>query len=233
MLIMACFPWVELILFGSISVLKRILDSGWYFGRTEDSEMKTKAKTQRQYINLYAGPEYLMHFKYSSILVQVFVSFMYGMFIPFLFITTLLGIFNMYCVERLALAYYYRQPPLYDASINSMAIRILKAAPILMFLIGYWGLGNRQVFFNEPFIEMDHANSTPNPNHLALSFKHGWNHTHLCLLMFILLVIEALFSNKMWPCFKKILYYDEKKMLNTDDVTENLDEYWKNIIGKE
>jgi len=84
-----------------------------------------------------------MHFKYSSILVQVFVSFMYGMFIPLLFVTTLLGIFSMYCVERLTLAYYFRQPPLYDASINTMAISILKAAPILMFFFGYWGLGNR------------------------------------------------------------------------------------------
>jgi len=84
--------------------------------------MKTKKKTQQQYINLYAGPEYLMHFKYSSILVQVFVSFMYGMFIPALFLTSLLGMFNMYCVERLSLAYIFRQPPHYDASINKQAI---------------------------------------------------------------------------------------------------------------
>ena len=45
MVIMAVFPWVELVLFSTISVLKRILDSGWYFGRTEDSEMRTKVKT--------------------------------------------------------------------------------------------------------------------------------------------------------------------------------------------
>ena len=63
-----------------------------------------------------------MHFKYSSILVQVFVSFMYGMFIPILFPITLFGIFNMYVVERLCLAYYFRQPPLYDAKLNLAAI---------------------------------------------------------------------------------------------------------------
>lgn len=42
-----------------------------------------------------------MHFKYSSIMVQVFVSFMYGMAIPALFPIAFLGIFNMYVVERL------------------------------------------------------------------------------------------------------------------------------------
>jgi len=34
MLIMACFPWIEFFMFGGIKVGLRILDSGWYFGRT-------------------------------------------------------------------------------------------------------------------------------------------------------------------------------------------------------
>ena len=148
---MALFPYVEFCMFGGIKVAMRMLDSGWYFFRKDDSEMRTKKKTQKQYLNLYAGPEYLMHFKYSSVLVQVFVSFMYGMFIPLLFLTTLFGIFNMYVVERLCLAYYYKQPPLYDAKLNLAAIKILKGAPILMFALGYWFLSNRQIFFNEPY----------------------------------------------------------------------------------
>ena len=69
MVIMAMFPYAEFVMFGGMKVLMRMLDSGFYFFRTEDHEMRTKKKTQRQYINLYAGPEYLMHFKYSSILV--------------------------------------------------------------------------------------------------------------------------------------------------------------------
>ena len=34
MLIMACFPWIEFFLFGGIRILKKLLDGGWYFGRT-------------------------------------------------------------------------------------------------------------------------------------------------------------------------------------------------------
>ena len=60
-----------------------------------------------------------MHFKYSSILTQVCVSFMYGMNIPLLFPIALVGIINMYIVERLTLAYYYQQPPMYDAKLNN------------------------------------------------------------------------------------------------------------------
>lgn len=47
MLIMACFPWIEFFMFGTIRVLLKIVDSGWYFGRTDDSEFKTKKKTQK------------------------------------------------------------------------------------------------------------------------------------------------------------------------------------------
>jgi len=59
-----------------------------------------------------------MHFRYSSIMVQVYVAFMYALFMPIIVPIALLGIFNMYCVERLALAYYYRKPPMFDEKLN-------------------------------------------------------------------------------------------------------------------
>ena len=108
MTIMACFPYAEFCGFYTIKTLLKILDSGLYMFRKPTDPPRTKKRTHQQYINLYAGPEYSMHFKYSSIMVQVYVSFMYGMFIPMLFFTTLIGITNMYIVERLLLAYYYR-----------------------------------------------------------------------------------------------------------------------------
>lgn len=106
----------------------------------------------------------MMHFKYSSILVQVFVSFLYGMFIPILFPIALFGITNMYIVERITLAWFYRQPPSFDGKLNDAAIDTLKYAPIGMFLLGYWALGNRQIFFDEAK-PVWHANQVNNPHH--------------------------------------------------------------------
>ena len=147
MLIMAVFPYIEIVMYGSIKKLQRYLDSGFpCCGRDPD---KTKKTTLLQYTNLYAGPVYLMHFKYSSVLVQVFVSFMYGFNIPMLFPIAMFGIMNMYIVERLALAYYYRKPPMYDQKLNRQALRILQWAPVGMFMLGYWSTGNRQMFYNK------------------------------------------------------------------------------------
>ena len=78
------------------------MDSGCSQGQ------KTKCTSKFQYIELYSGPVYLMENRYNPIIVQVYVSFMYGLFIPILFPIAFLGILNKYFVEKLTLTYYYR-----------------------------------------------------------------------------------------------------------------------------
>ena len=84
------------------------------FYDVEDIARVTNCTNKRDYIQLYAGLEYLIHFKYSSVLVQVYMSFMYGMFVPILFPIAAFGIANMYITEKIALTYIYRSPPMYD-----------------------------------------------------------------------------------------------------------------------
>ena len=74
----------------------RCLDRGF----TLDPD-NTKKKSIQGYVNLYAGPEYLMHFKYSSILNNIFVAFMYGLALPLLFPVALFGLIVLYIVERI------------------------------------------------------------------------------------------------------------------------------------
>jgi hypothetical protein len=64
MMIMAIYPYIELAIFGSLWLLYQILDKSCQCC----DKNKTKATTSLQFINLYAGPAYLMHFKYSSIM---------------------------------------------------------------------------------------------------------------------------------------------------------------------
>ena len=109
-------PYIEI---GIALTIKTILK------KKDGGGSKTKKVTNQQYINLYAGPEYMMHFRYSSIMLLVFVSFTYGLFIPIMFPIAGIGIFNMYVVERMTLAYYYRQPPMFDEKLNARAIDLL------------------------------------------------------------------------------------------------------------
>lgn len=75
---------------------------------------------------------------------------MYGTMMPILFPIALFAFVNLYVNERLLLAYYYQQPPVYDDELVRLTVHYMKLAPLLMFLMGTWSLGNRQIFYNLP-----------------------------------------------------------------------------------
>lgn len=128
-----------------------MLDSGIYETREEVPPNDpiaapvvrvSKKQTLQAFIDLYAGPEYILYSQYSSMLVMVFVSFMYGLIMPILFPICVIGLANITIVDQLALTYYYRAPPRYDGKLNKLALDLLTFAPIMMCVIGYWALSN-------------------------------------------------------------------------------------------
>ena len=84
-----------------------------------------------------------MHFKYAAMLNVIFVTFMYGLAVPLLFVFAFLFFGVSYIVERVTLAYSYRKPPMFDDVLNKSAIRVLKVAPLFMMFFGFWAMGNR------------------------------------------------------------------------------------------
>ena len=51
-------------------------------------------------MDLYAGPDYIIHFKYSGILNVTYVTMFYGMGMPLLFPIAVLSYFIFWLVER-------------------------------------------------------------------------------------------------------------------------------------
>ena len=140
MFINSIYPYIDFCIGFGPKLLFRLKDSCF--------QNKTKCLTIQQYVNLYAGPEYLMHFKYAAILNTVWVTFMFGLALPMLFPIAAFTFFNNYVVERLLLTYYYKKPPMYDEKLNNTALAWAKYAPILMMAFGYWIMGNKQIFQN-------------------------------------------------------------------------------------
>ena len=89
-------------------------------------------------MELYSGREVELHFRYATIMNFVFVAFLHGASMPILFPIACFGILNMYIVERLQFAYFYKQPPLLDNQLNEKALGMLQYAPVFMLLMIYW-----------------------------------------------------------------------------------------------
>ena len=67
----------------------------------------TKKTQLYQYMELYSGPNHVIHFKYSNILNITFVTMMYGLGIPILFPIACIAYAVIWSVERYQLAYTY------------------------------------------------------------------------------------------------------------------------------
>lgn len=96
MLTVAFWPFIELGMIYSTLWLKRKIDGSW-----GSDSYKTKKTNMQQYVDLYSGPEYFIHFKYSGILNIAFVTMMYGAGLPILFPIAALSYFILYTLERL------------------------------------------------------------------------------------------------------------------------------------
>ena len=131
----------------------------------------------------------------------MFVAFTHGIAIPMLFPITFFGILNIYISEKLAFAYFYRQPPLFDNRLNDRALSLLKYAPILLMISAYWQLGNRQMFFNQP-PSLDAKNIVMNPHHLLFDYSLTPN----CTIMLLSFLPLILFSNLNQYLCQKWIY---------------------------
>jgi hypothetical protein len=135
----AFWPYIDIILYGGIRLAYRWCDHGlcgsW-------NKYNTKATTLQQYIDLYSGDGFYMHFKYSTIMNIVFTTMMFGLGMPILFPYAVIGLINLYVTEKGLLYYSYRQPPNYNNILSNSVINLMQKAPIYMMAIGYWMLSS-------------------------------------------------------------------------------------------
>ena len=104
---------------------------------------KSKKRSIYSYVDLYSGPEFKINFRYTYLLNYVFVTLMYGVGMPILFVFALLALSFTYIWEKILLHKYYSLPPHFDHKISSSANAILPISCILWSAFGYWFLGNR------------------------------------------------------------------------------------------
>lgn len=74
------WPIIEFFMYWGMRIGFRLLDRSFTC-----TEYNTKTTTLQQYIEIYSGPVFFIHYKYSSILNITFVTFMYGLGLPVLF----------------------------------------------------------------------------------------------------------------------------------------------------
>lgn len=122
------------------------------------------------YVELWAGPEFLLYAAYSKVLLIIAVTFTYGLMLPILFPICAFGLINIYIVDTLMLTYWFKRPPMYDDMLYKKALDLIRYFPLPMFLLGYWAMSNGQMFKNVA-LSRSFINAGGNPHHLSVDFK--------------------------------------------------------------
>ena len=94
--------------------LKQYLDIRRFKKPNDNEEVQSTSKTVSKFIATYSGPEMLIHHRYATILVNIFICMIFGVGLPILFPIVLFNLCVMYCLDRLLTVYLFKQPPLFD-----------------------------------------------------------------------------------------------------------------------
>lgn len=103
MIINSIMPVIEFGINWGLKFVFRLLDRSF----TKDI-YRSKKRSIQLYIDTFSGPEYMIHFRYSTILNVCFVTMMYGTALPILYPIALWSFFVLFTLERLLVCYYYR-----------------------------------------------------------------------------------------------------------------------------
>lgn len=86
----------------------RSKDQGWRCCRPKNERVyHTKTTQIYQYLDLYTGPDHIVHYKFSQVLTISYITMLYGLGLPMLFPIGFLSLFIYWATERYQIAYTY------------------------------------------------------------------------------------------------------------------------------
>lgn len=121
---------VEFALQGGLAILDRRC--------TKKSRNMTTCHTAYEYAELNSGTEHLLFEKYPRLMNMVCLAIMYGMSLPILFPIVFVALIISYIVDKLAVVYYHRKPPLYDDALNRDSVSFMKWSALLYAGLAFW-----------------------------------------------------------------------------------------------
>lgn len=220
------YPLLEAGLYWSIRAQGRCRDRGCSFTGTGK---KTKQTSIQAYLNVYSGPVYYMHYKYSSIMTNTFITFMYGFGMPILFPLACGSFIVLYIVEKWLLFYGYRLPPMYDERLSQDVLNKLQFAPIFYIAFGYWMCSNHQLLSNDHLTPMVSTQDTVQLDHSYASVftGEGWSNFYwVMLLTFIVLIVIYFLGKCIEACIAKCI---PSISIGDIELNEAIDNYWASL----
>ena len=113
--------------------------------------------------------------------------------------------------------------------LNENSLGILMKAPIGMAIIGYYMLGNRQMFFDE-MPKINYSSQPYNPGHSLIDYDGGLNVTFVMFVVGVMILIFGFYNialQKFGRMIKLFKIPKTEKGENGEESEEICDENWE------
>lgn len=138
------FPFAMLMYFKFM----RKLDRSW-----TDDKRNSKKVLQEDYEDLYIGPEFVFDYRLGQIVAFTWVSFMYNIGMPVLFLIGSINFFMMYWIDKWLLLRFHKTPRNYDERTINFSLKYMKLAFLFHAVIGYLMISNKNVLTQNKFFD--------------------------------------------------------------------------------
>ena len=171
------------------------------------SYKNTRCKSVQQFIDIYSGPQFTIHEKYTYIILVCAITMVFAPVMPILIVMCMVSLLILYLVERLAMAYAYQKPPMYSQETNVFLLRILALIPLVSYApMSLWAFSNQQVFRDHVSPIRD-SNLYSKPDHTYSQFFEQltpatiWLFATIFSTAYWMLCRSGLNLHRFFPCY--------------------------------
>ena len=126
----------------------------------------TQCKNIYEFVTIYSGPVFTFHEKIAYIWTNCVLAMCFGPVMPICYLYCLASLIVMYVVERLSMAYSYKQPPMFSNSMSKTLVGYLFMGPLMHYMTAISAFSNQQVFNNEVNTLKNFDMNPPSNQHL-------------------------------------------------------------------
>lgn len=143
--------------------------------------------TQEELNEVYKGPPFKLNYRYSQVLVTLYVCWMYAISMPLMPVFGAISCYLSYWIDKFLFCNFYRTPPLYSDDMGKRCTTLLGYLVILHLGMSLWMMGCEEIFQGEPLS----GNRYPDDFVRSSSLQEKLSKKHLFPFIMTLIIIGA------------------------------------------
>jgi hypothetical protein len=170
--------------------------------RCSCDKQKSRKLLQKDYEDMYVGPEFSLDSRLAQIVAFTWTTFTYSSGLPIMYIITAVNFMIIYWIDKVLLLRFYKSPKNYDEQSINFALGQCYYAFLFHFLIGSLVYSNDQILTSTSSEENKDKFRASDQSLFSLS-RYNKFHVILFVVGHIFLILLTIFQQTIFNFFSK------------------------------